>query len=339
MRFDQPGKSGVPLATKLKAGEGGVPSRFHVGSDYTLGLLSDRNVLGTAVVALNGDVISINDYYLTKILGYGREDFERDGLNMLDLTPGDHADDERLREEYFRTGKIEAFERPRYRKDGSIVWTLVGYAGLEGNSGLMTSWALDITDKKRAEMTSQYLLEANKIMASSVELQPLLEKIVAVTLVNGFCDFCTIHFPEEDSRLVCRALIHKDPELTRQVKRVIDRFPRYLSDAIGPARVIRSGRAEMNTLSADRSETLEQVNNIRALSLKSYMSVPLFLNGKTIGALTLTSMSRQFDPEDLKTAEALALRASQHIENAKLLEALKRSTQELERSNRALTGH
>src|SRR5665213_833091 len=212
----------------------GARLRLDIGANYALGLLSEKNVLGTAVVNLDGNVVAINDFYLTQILGYTRKDFETDGLNFLDLTPTDYLDNESQRNEYRQTGCIQAFERPRYRKDGSIVWTLVGYAGLDGNPDLMTCWALDITDKKRSEMTSQYLLEANKIMASSVELQPLLEKIAAVTLVNGFSDFCTIHFPEGQG-LVCRALIHKDPELTRQVKRIIDRYPRYLSDAIGPA--------------------------------------------------------------------------------------------------------
>jgi PAS domain S-box-containing protein len=343
MRTISQGIPGSRLSAKLRserAENGGL--RVDLGANYVLGLLSDKNVLGTAVVRADGEVVSINDYYLTRILGYSREDFTRDGLNLLGLTPDEYLDNEKFRGEFKATGCIQAIERPRYRKDGSIVWTLVGYAGVESNPGLLSTWALDITDKKRAEMTSQYLHEANKIMASSVELQPLLEKIVAVTLVNGFCDFCTIHFPEGEDRLACRALIHKDPELTEQVRRIIERYPRYLSDAIGPARVIRTGRGEMSGREFAQWRDLQtyrgehHYHSFRALALKSYMSVPLFLNGKTIGALTLTSMSRQFDPEDLKTAEALALRASQHIENAKLHEELKQSTHDLERSNRDL---
>ncbi|MGZ3721988.1 MAG: ATP-binding protein [Bdellovibrionales bacterium] len=342
MRTFNHGKPGARLSAKIrtdKAENGGL--RVDLDANYVMGLLSEKNVLGTAVVGLDGEVVSINDYYLT-LLGYSREDFDKSGLNILKITPDEYLANDQYREEYRRTGRIQAFERPRYRKDGSIVWTLVGYAGLESNPDLLTSWALDITDKKRAEMTSQYLLEANKIMASSVELQPLLEKIAAVTLVNGFCDFCTIHFPEGKDRLTCRTLIHKDPELTRQVRRIIDRYPRYLSDAIGPARVIRTGKSEMSargesSVVPENYRTEHHYQSIRALALKSYMSVPLFLNGKTIGALTLTSMSRQFDPEDLKTAEALAVRASQHIENAKLHEELKQFSRELERSNRDLT--
>jgi len=344
MHFDQSPKPGQRLSAKLSpsSSRSAPPLRFNLGANYALGLLSDKNVLGTAVVALDGQVVEINDYYLTHILGYTREDFERDGLNILEVTPADYRDNESLKAELRRTGRITAFERPRYKKDGSVVWTLNGYAFMEGRSDLMSCWALDITDKKRSEMTSQYLLEANKIMAESVELQPLLEKIVAVTLVNGFCDFCTIHFPEVDNRISCRAMIHKDPELTLQVKRVIERYPRYLSDAIGPARVIRTGKSEMSRTAPPVEEENDhggqsRYYSLRALALKSYMSVPLFLEGKTIGALTLTSMSRQFEPEDLKTAEALALRASQHIENAKLHESLKQSAGDLERSNRDLT--
>jgi len=61
------------------------------------------------------------------------------------------------------------------------------------------------------------------------------------------------------------------------------------------------------------------------------MSVPLKVDGKTIGALTLTSMSRNFDPKDLETAKALALRASQtYLKTAKAcIEALKLKSTEL----------
>jgi PAS domain S-box-containing protein len=342
MRMVENGKPGTRVSGKIRperADNGGL--RIDLGTNFALGRLADKNVIGIAVIKSNGDVVSINDHYLTDILGYSREDFDAGGLNLLTIAADDPATLEKFKEEFRRTGRVRTTERARYRKDGSIVWTLVGYAGIDGHSDLVASWAHDITDQKRAEMTNQYLLEANKIMASSVELQPLLEKIAAVTLVNGFSDFCTIHLPDDGERLVCRALIHKDPELTRQVKRIIDRYPRYLSDAIGPARVIRTGRSEMSTrhtpLDRENFKNEQHFHSIRALALKSYMSVPLFLNGKTIGALTLTSMSRQFDPEDLKTAEALALRASQHIENAKLHEELKRSSRELQRSNRDLT--
>lgn len=313
--------------------------RSAISPQYSLGLLSEKNVLGTAIIDVSGDVHDINDYYLSEILGYSREDFVAHGLNLLAITPADYQGTGDLREELLSTGGVKAVERPRYRKDGSIVWTLVGYAAVEGSEDMLCSWALDITEKKRAEMTSQYLLEANKIMASSIELQPLLEKIAAVTLVNGFCDFCTIHFPEDNGNLLCRALIHKDPELTRQVKRIIARYPGYLGDAMGPARVIRTGKSEMSHADIDGSgaRVSEGARHMDALALKSYMSVPLFLKDKVIGALTLTSMSRLFDPADLKTAEALALRASQHIENAKLLEDHKNMAINLERSNRDLT--
>ena len=302
-----------------------------IKSHFDLSILSEKDVLGTIAVNKNGDVLAINDYYL-RILGYTREEFNKHGLNVISITPSDHKP---YLIEMERTGKIESFERPRLRKDGTILWVLTGYALSEEDPDVAVGWALDITDKKRAEITSQYLLEANKIMASSVELEPLLDKIAAVTLVNGFCDFCTIHLPESDGRLDCRAVIHKDPDLTRQVRRIIEKYPRYLSDAIGPARVIRTGIAEMSYCSDHSAE--RAMHSVPALSLRSYMSVPLKIDGKTIGALTLTSMTRNFDPKDLETAEALALRASQHIENAKLHENLKQSSMELERSNRDLT--
>jgi len=307
--------------------------------DFGLSVLSERNVIGTIAVNKEGEVLAINDYYL-EILGYSRADFENFGLNIARMTPNDHSSDfTPYLIEMEQKGKVDTFERPRLRKDGTVVWVLTGYTVSEENPEIAVGWALDITDKKRAEMTSQYLLEANKIMASSVELQPLLEKIAAVALVNGFCDFCTIHFPDSEDKLACRALIHRDPELTKQVRRIIEKYPRYLSDSIGPARVIRTGIAEMSLVQEAPAQAPEDARSrpVRALSLKSYMSVPLKVDGKTIGALTLTSMSRNFDPKDLETAEALALRASQHIENAKLHESLKQSSVELERSNRDLT--
>lgn len=304
----------------MKSSESLVP-RFNA-ADLGMSRLSQANIIGTAVVGLDGKIHSINDYYLG-VLGYSRAEFEANGLNIHTLTPPGFEDNAALRAEFHETGKVRAFERPRLRKDGSVVWTLTAYVMCENDSQLAYSWALDIDEKKRAEMLSQYLLEANQIMASSMDLEPLLGKIVAVTLVNGFCDFCTIHLPEPDGQLSCRALIHKDPARQARIRDVMRRFPRYMSDVAGPARVIRTGNSELGV----RNEHAEL----------SYLCVPLNIEGRTIGALTMTSETRNFSPGDLHTAEALAQRASQHIENAKLHEELKQSSKELKRSNKDLT--
>jgi signal transduction histidine kinase len=68
---------------------------------------------------------------------------------------------------------------------------------------------------------------------------------------------------------------------------------------------------------------------LRALDSKSAITVPLTAHGKALGVLAFMSsaVARRFTAEDLKLAEALALRAALSIDNARLHHVTQRALQ------------
>ena len=78
MRLMNTDKPGTRVSGKLRperADNGGL--RIDLGTNFALGRLAEKNVLGVAVMRVGGDIVSINDRYLTDILGYTREELHR----------------------------------------------------------------------------------------------------------------------------------------------------------------------------------------------------------------------------------------------------------------------
>ena len=100
-----------------------------------------------------------------------------------------------------------------------------------------------------------------------------------------------------------------------------------LSDDRGAGFVIRTGqvqtRFEVTPEVLDAAaRTPEERERWRTVGITSYVCVPLAVQARTVGALTLTTMGgRQLGPADVALAEELARRVSQAIDNAWLYRA------------------
>lgn len=69
----------------------------------------------------------------------------------------------------------------------------------------------------------------------------------------------------------------------------------------------------------------------REVETKSYVSMPIFFEGKTVGALNITSLKKNaFDEEELKLLEVVAQQVGTAINNAEQAEALRTALLEVE---------
>ena len=175
----------------------------------------------------------------------------------------------------------------------------------------------DISERKRAEATQRFLLEASRRLSGSLDVDATLRQ-VADLIVPERADYVMIHLVDEKGEACTAAAVHRDPEQSDLVHRA--------ASALGAiARVLRSGEPELVPEVSDDwlraaggDPSLRQV--LDALRTRSLMLVPLRARERVIGAVTfgLTESRGNYTGHDLDTAEDLCGSAALALENARL---------------------
>lgn len=113
--------------------------------------MADSNMIGIAFWDVDGKLTAANDAYLA-LIGHTRGEMQSGGLNWRDLTPPEFRDrDERAMAELHERGVCEPYEKQYMRKDGTRVPVLLGAALLDGSRQEGVAYAIDLTERKRAE--------------------------------------------------------------------------------------------------------------------------------------------------------------------------------------------
>ncbi len=111
----------------------------------------DSNMIGIAFCKQAGEVTDANDAFL-EMVGYTRQDVREGKVNWVEMTPPEY---EHLRqkgvEEANAKGYCTPFEKEYIRKDGTRVPILIGGALLKGEEDVGVAYAIDMTERKRAE--------------------------------------------------------------------------------------------------------------------------------------------------------------------------------------------
>jgi PAS domain S-box-containing protein len=148
----------------------------------------DANIIGMVVGDAAGAVIEANDYFL-RLIGFTREEFERGEVNWRGLTPPEWlpADEQAIRELAER-GTCTPYEKEYVRRDGTRVPVYLADAVLPGPGGQIAAFALDITERRRAEaqaaqraLAQEAIADLGRLALSGVELSVLLDRAVQIT--------------------------------------------------------------------------------------------------------------------------------------------------------------
>ncbi len=212
------------------------------------------------------------------------------------------------------------------RDTGEQRWRLVKAAPLRLHSGelLAVSVIEDVTEVKEAEQRQRFLAQAGETLASSLDYGETLQG-VAQLAVPVLADWCAVDVIDASGRLDQVAVAHVDPEKVAFALEYRRSHPPDPGDAGGLYEVLRSGRPQLysqipDALLEQSIADREQLEQIRAIGMRSVMMVPMAVAGRTIGAVTLVSAEsrRAFDEDDLDFASELARRAATAVENARL---------------------
>jgi PAS domain S-box-containing protein len=114
--------------------------------------LVEVDIIGIFTWDLEGQIIEANDAFL-HIVGYDREDLVSGRLRWTDLTPAEWRDRDvrQFVPELKLSGRLQPFEKEYFRKDGARVPVLIGIAAFDKECNQGVAFALDLTERKRAE--------------------------------------------------------------------------------------------------------------------------------------------------------------------------------------------
>ena len=173
-----------------------------------------------------------------------------------------------------------------------------------------------------AEGRMRLLLQAGEALGAETAVQRRLEQSVRLA-VPKLADFCAIDLLEPDGSLRRVALAALDVDVERANWAVASRYRR---DPLGTHpvwEVLRDARPVIwDEVDPDRLQRLarngDHLRQLIERGIRSWMGVPLVVEGKVRGAMSFTNAEsqRRFTPEDLGTAEELAGRVAAAIARA-----------------------
>jgi PAS domain S-box-containing protein len=230
------------------------------------------------------------------------------------------------RAETLVSGEVFEVEYRFRAADGTYRWHLGRAVPIRGVDGAIDFWigtATDIHDHKRTQQAQQFLLEAGELLGTSLHYIDTLEA-VARAAVPSVADWVAVHIVEE-GQLRQVALAHVDAEKIVFARELQERYPP--NEQSTPAEVIRTGKSQFVGELTDEMLRRGAVDELHyelicELGLESFVCVPLVVQDRVLGAITLATAEsgRRYDETDLLFAEELGRRAATAIENAQLYE-------------------
>ena len=253
---------------------------------------------------------------IQKILGFTPQELA--GRSTNDLFPPDYSREigEQFRAVAETPGLTVTVEHPYLHKDGSVRWiesTITNHLH-EPAIGAYVANFRDISHRKHAEEQQHVLNQASNILTFSLDHQITLREIAGL-IVPALADYCRIAILDDKQHIREISVNHIDPEKISLVRALYEQYKDRTSSTHGLQRLLETSKPELiSSVSGDILETVRDdvvmLDIINALGLQSYMGVPLIARGKTIGAITFSSVQpyQHYTEDDLLFAGELARR-------------------------------
>jgi PAS domain S-box-containing protein len=184
----------------------------------------------------------------------------------------------------------------------------------------------------------RFLADASRVLSSSLDYEVTLADLTRL-VVSEVADSCMVHLlddHDDDLRLV--AVSHVNAADEKRLGSLADEGGRGRQPVL-LGRVLVTGEALLLTTIPDSlwqqlAQDDGQLAELRSLRFESAVVVPLRVQGKVVGVLSLgsTSAERRYERDDLPFVEDLAARTAVAIENSRSHKARTEVAQTLQRS-------
>lgn len=192
--------------------------------------------------------------------------------------------------------------------------------------------------ERRARAELSFLLEANRLLSSSLDLRETLGTLAAL-VVPTVADWCGVEMKDDDGVVRQRALAHKDPQMLALLRELREKFPPDLSMRTGASGVMSSGEAAAafdlgEAQIARDAHPPELIRGLHLVGLRSTMAIPLTASGQVVGAIFFGRGPDRdrFTASDFALAKEIGTRASTAIDNAQRHQQVMRAREEAERA-------
>jgi PAS domain S-box-containing protein len=217
--------------------------------------------------------------------------------------------------------------RSVHRATGEELWALLKATAVRAPNGSIEAAVTiieDVTQAKRAALRMEFLARASRLLASSLDYQETLRNVAGLA-VPQIADWCAVDLFDEQGGREPVAVAHVDPAKLEMAERLRAYEPQELDPDQGLGKARRTGESLLyphvpDELLAGAAVDEEHLRLLRDVGIRSVLIVPMNIEDRTVGALTLVNAEsgRTFDPGDLVFAEQIAERAALAVQNSRL---------------------
>ncbi|MBA3396466.1 MAG: GAF domain-containing protein [Deltaproteobacteria bacterium] len=184
-----------------------------------------------------------------------------------------------------------------------------------------------------------HIARATEQVSESLDVDTIFAELVKVT-VPWLGDWSAVYAAQPDATLVAAAMQHGDPATLARVfelERTVFHSPGHSPERSTPVLAAATERATqfVAVVTPDHIAKLAtdpaHVELLRSLELASYIAVPIIARGELVGVFAVaTTGARRLANADVELVEELAKRTAAAVVNARLYQAAKTTTRELD---------
>lgn len=224
-----------------------------------------------------------------------------------------------------RTGTPFELELPVHVND-RYRWLAVRGVPVRNEDGSVREWIgtlTDVDERKRVEEQAAFLADASVLLTESLDPETILSRIGDLA-VPRLADWCLIDVAHENGAHRRVVIAHADRQKVAMLANIDRNYP-LARDSDPLVQVIRSGKLQLReSIDPTYVESLARderhLEIIRAMSLRSWILVPIISGGRVYGTLSLlhAESGRRFTQRDVPFTEDLAARIGVAVHNAAL---------------------
>jgi formate hydrogenlyase transcriptional activator len=297
----------------------------------------ENSAIGVALTDLNGRFLAVNRAY-EEMLGYTEEELRK--LTFLEITEEDYRDSNWDLIGELLEGKRQQFqiEKQYRRKDSTLRWVSNNVSlvpGTESMPRFIMALSEDITERKRAEAAlrkseekNRVLLQINNAIITNLTQQALLHSISeALHPVISF-DRCAISLyqPERDSF----RFLAVEGELLSDYFQTGREFSRNETSGSW----VFDHQRPLLRRDLENEQQYPNERRLSAEGIRSICVVPLALQGKCIGLLSVVSKQRdRYSDDDAVFLQEVANQVALAVQNMQSYQEIASLKSRLEKEN------